>query len=57
MSTLGTLTTYIGIPAGSTTGPKKRKDYASTLKLNIIITSAEERGDNKPNNSNNKRDK
>ena len=39
---------------GSITGFKGRKDYASTFKLDVVIGSVEEKGDNNPSNSNNK---
>ena len=43
----------MGIFIGNTTGFKGKKDHANIFKLDIIITSAEEKKDNNPNNSNN----
>ena len=56
MNTLGILIAYVGTPTEGTIRFKGRKDRASILKLDVVIISIKEGGDNNSNNSNNDED-
>ena len=57
MSILGILIICVGILIGSTIKFKKKRDYTSTLKLDVVIINIEEGGDGDLSDFDNKKNK
>ena len=56
MNILGILIICVGAFAGSTIRFKRRRNYVSIFKLDVVIISAEKKRDDNPSNSNNNKD-